>query len=115
MRVVRVGSAAHHGESSIKFGRLDARWISDEGAILLGARHVRDFSTRAHHDYKILVTLEEMCQMLDVVAGEAASEAPDIVGAALAPSLRSLLRLAGLCIGPITVLSETSSRSGPVG
>ena len=56
-------------------------------------------------DYEITVSIEEFVKMLNAVGEAGLNDPSGNVSSALAPSLRSLLRLAVACIGPVGALA----------
>jgi hypothetical protein len=99
MIIRRRGAEKDHGESSVKIDDPHIVWDPAGNCIEFRESKVADFTGPSKHDYRISVTLEELREMLDVVSEHPATDSPSLVAGALAHSLRSLVRIASVCVG----------------
>ena len=91
MKIIRVGSAAYHGTSTIEFNPVSVRYSQESGVVFYGTS-VRDFSTKAHHDYHACISVQEVVKILGAVAAASAADAPSFTEA-LGPAIKSLVQL----------------------
>jgi hypothetical protein len=101
MQINRSGSGADHGLRSIELEPPRLRWDAERHCLAFGCIRVADFYGTSFHDYEVSVPLAEFRAMLDTLGEGTAAEGAEAIASTLAPSLRSLLRLAALCIGPV--------------
>lgn len=95
MKITRRGARADNGPSSISLDniRITRR---DEG-VLLEDRDIADFVTKAHYNYKIVLSFDEIAGIVDAL-GDYTSEQKKSIGKAFEPKLKKLLRIVQACI-----------------
>jgi hypothetical protein len=99
MRVSRRGTDANHGTSVINLNKVSASWNSSPKGLVLNSRRVRDFNTKATHDYTIAVPLNELALLLQAMGGTACKESASEVEAELAGALKDMVRLVATASG----------------
>jgi hypothetical protein len=99
MTIKRKGSGRDHGIKSVPIEDARFRWEEDDGCIRITKRGVTDFGGASTHDYFIDISLEEVAEMLKVIAADPAVEAPKVVSERLGSSVKDLVRLTYVCLG----------------
>jgi len=99
MKISRKGSSRDEGESSIELAAPRVRWDGEHGCIELSEASIGDFTGRSRHDYEITLSPVELGRILEELSA-ASGENASAVREGLAPYLRALLRLVGICVGP---------------
>lgn len=101
MVITRKGSNKDKGRNSVELKSPLVSCATEEKTITFAAKHVRDFSSRSHHDYQVTQTLDEFRHALEKLAAAGVADCTGTISAALAPSILSLLRLTTVCVGPV--------------
>lgn len=97
MLIERKGSRRDHGPSTTSLRSTLVRWDRDKQCIRMFSIKAKDFRTKAHHDYRVFVSIEEVRDFLDVLARAIAGDSGTKIATSLSPSLTSLLRIASAC------------------
>lgn len=100
MQIIRSGSSANHGRSSVSFKSPSFGWSENDSTITIKQRKVRDFSTTANHDYVTSLSPEELAQILAVVAGAALSN-PSLFEERMGNALKSVAQLHAVLAGVV--------------
>lgn len=100
MQIIRSGSSANHGRSSISFKSPNFGWNESDSTITIKQRRVRDFSTTANHDYVVSLPPEELTQILAAVAGAALSN-PSLFEERMGSALKSVAQLHAVLSGVV--------------
>ena len=100
MQIIRSGSSANYGRSSISFKSPSFAWSETDSTVVIKQRRVRDFSTTANHDYVASLALEELAQILAVVAGAALSN-PSLFDERMGSALKSVAQLHAVLAGVV--------------
>ncbi len=95
MKITRHGARADNGPSSIDLNNMKVI-LSDEG-IVIRDHDIKDFVTKAHYNYKIVFSLEEVGFIIEAL-GSYPENKKEEVGKALEGKLKKLLRIVQSCI-----------------
>lgn len=95
MKIVRRGARADNGPSSIELNNL--RVSLEEDGIVIRDTDIQDFVTKAHYDYRIVLSLNEMGTLIDSL-GLFPEERKKEIGKALEGRLKNLLRIVQSCV-----------------
>lgn len=95
MKIIRRGARADNGPSSIELNNL--KISLDEEGIIIRDSDIKDFVTKAHYDYKIVISLEEIGAILDSL-GAFPDERNNEIGKAFESRLKKLLRIVQSCV-----------------
>ena len=106
MNISRRGHGADHGSRSVELNEPRFDWDKETKSVKATVWGVGDFATNATHDYVTRTPLPELGQMLDVLSTEALEQDPAAIAVALGPHLRSLIRIASVCIWPANRLPD---------
>lgn len=68
MKIIRRGSTADHGGSSIDLKAPSFAWKKSDSCITIKQSNVKDFSTKSHHSYTVNPTLPELNNLIQAVA-----------------------------------------------
>jgi hypothetical protein len=98
MKIYRRGSSADHGESSVDLSSPSVEWSSSQNCALITHRRAKDFTSDAHHSYRLSLSVEEFRQVLEVFA-LAAQQNPECFERELSGSLSALLKLQFVAAG----------------
>ena len=98
MRISRRGSSADFGESTIIMDKSSFSWDEKNSTVKIQAQRIKDFSTDSRHNYEIYVSVEEIAQVISVLA-KAAMEKPGEIEQCMASSLKDLVRLQAVVAG----------------
>lgn len=95
MKVTRRGARADNGPSDIEMNNL--KFSLDPKGIVLRDHDVKDFVTKAHYNYHILLSFEEVAEIIGVLGSYTEAEKSNI-GKGMEKKLKSLLRIVQACI-----------------
>jgi len=95
MKIIRRGTRADNGPSSIELNNL--KISLDKEGIIIRDSGIRDFVTKSHHNYEIIISLEEIGAILDSL-GTFPDERNNEIGKAFESRLKKLLRIVQSCI-----------------
>ena len=98
MKIVRRGSSADHGESSIDLTAPAIAWAVTDACITIKQSAVKDFSTKSRHSYTVRITQTELNKVLQTLA-EAAMCDPAVFEKDFSASLKPLLQLQAVVAG----------------
>jgi hypothetical protein len=98
MKISRSGASANWGESSIEFKSPQFAWSKVDACLTIKESNVKDFSTNAHHNYTVRLSLAEIQSLLETLSDAAMSE-PVTFEKGLEPSIKSLVRLKAVVAG----------------
>ena len=99
MIIKRRGSGRDHGPKSVAIEDARFRWEEGDECVRITKRSVNDFTGASTHDYFIDISLEEVAEMLKVIAAGPAVQSPKAVSERLASSIKDLVRLTYVCLG----------------
>lgn len=95
MKITRRGARADNGPSSIELTSPEFNLTAD--GVIVQDRDIGDFVTKAHHNYKITISLGEVGCIIDAL-GEFSEERREEIGRVFENRLKSLLRITQSCI-----------------
>jgi len=95
MIITRRGARADNGPSSIEL--TNPQFSLSEDGIVIQDSDIKDFVTKAHYDYKIVVSFEEIGCIIDSL-GSFPEEKRNEIGKALEGRIKKLLRITQSCI-----------------
>ena len=95
MKITRRGARADNGPSSIEFK--SPRFSFEGDKIIIKDSDVSDFVTKAHYNYKVELSLVEVASIIESI-GSYSDEEKELIGQALEPKLKKLLRIVQSCI-----------------
>lgn len=95
MKIVRRGARADNGPSSIELNHL--RVSLEQDGIVIRDSDIKDFVTKAHYDYRIVLTLDEIGEIIESL-GSFPDEREKEVGKAFEGRLKKLLRIVQSCV-----------------
>lgn len=98
MKIFRRGSNANYGDSSIELESPNISWQKSDSCILIKQSHIKDFSTTAHHNYRISLSFQEI-NMLIKSLSEAALLNPKLFEKELESSLKALVQIQNVTAG----------------
>jgi hypothetical protein len=107
MLIERRGTERNHGLSRTELRSPWIRWDSKSSRVRLFSSKAKDFRTKANHDYRVYVSVEEVGEALMVLAGAISTEAGPKIAETLAPHLTSILRIATACSESLDKASYT--------
>ncbi|HEY4319941.1 MAG TPA: hypothetical protein VGM77_02085 [Gemmatimonadales bacterium] len=98
MKIDRRGAGRYAGTRTQRHHGTFA-WSATEKAFVLRTRRVKDFTSSSIHNYDIAIEPDELAAMVGAAAEELrkGGESQDLVSA-LAPHLKSLMRLVHACV-----------------
>lgn len=95
MKIIRRGARADNGPSHIELKNLAITFENNE--IVIRDTDILDFVTKSHHDYKMVLSIEEVSSIIDAVA-TFPEEEKNFVGKAFESKLKKLLALVQACV-----------------
>jgi len=98
MNIKRYGASAYHGISQVNLPCPVITWDVALQGLKVTKSNVKDFSTEARHNYIVEFPVEDICMLLNVLAG-AAKENPSQFEQTLECSLKSLAMLQAVASG----------------
>jgi hypothetical protein len=105
MKISRYGSSADHGVSTIALKDPTCGWSENLNVVTLKKSRVADFNTESRHNYTVTLSLQEIGNILEVVAEEALKN-PDLFEKSLQQALKPLLKLQYVLAGMVLSNSE---------
>lgn len=101
MKIIRRGSRADFGESSIVLNDLRISWRAEEELVEMRQHSVQDFTSVSKHDYVLKLSLSEVAEIIKIVGDKVVNENTDLVADRFSKYLRELIRIQKACIGKI--------------
>ena len=98
MKISRRGTSADHGQSEVKFVSPKISWLKSDSCIAIEQSNIKDFSTKAHHSYKVRITVAELNAILKSLAAAAIAE-PSMFEKNFEPSLKAIMQLQSVVAG----------------
>jgi len=98
MEIKRHGASAYYGLSEINLYHPTITWNTTLKGLKICKSNVKDFSTDSRHDYAVEFPIEDVCNLLGVLAKES-SENPAEFEQYLESSLKSLSMLHAVASG----------------
>lgn len=98
MKISRTGSDANHGTKSVNLPNPKFGWLKSVASLSIQHLRAKDFSSRSHHTYAMLVPIEEVNELLAALAKAALAD-PAAFEADLGPSMKSLAQLHAVAAG----------------
>ena len=95
MKITRRGARADNGPSSIELG--NPRFSLCDDGILIQDGDIKDFVTKAHYNYRIVLSIEEVGKIIDSL-GSLPEEKRNEIGKAFEGRIKYLLRITQYCI-----------------
>lgn len=99
MKIVRRGSFANHGPSSIEFEKTTVEWNDKEKAVVIRSTMVTDFNTPATHDYQVFLPLEILAKVIASISENAIPKDKGDIEVALSGEIKSLVRITAAASG----------------
>jgi hypothetical protein len=96
MKITRRGARADNGPSSIELTNTKVSFKGEN--LIIRDTDISDFVTKAHYNYTIEISLDEVANIIDSL-GSSSEEEKRQIGKALEPKLKHLLRIVQSCIG----------------
>ena len=98
MKISRRGTFANHGQSKVEFVSPKISWLKSDSCIAIEQSRVKDFSTDAHHSYKVLITVAELNKTLESLAAAAIAD-PSTFEKSFEPTLKAIMQLQSVVAG----------------
>lgn len=98
MKITRRGARADNGPSSIELKSLKIS-VSD-GNIVLRDQDVSDFVTKAHYNYTMNLSMDELGSIIDALASAAGEDKKRVADYLGAKKLKELLQIVKMAIEP---------------
>lgn len=96
MKINRVGSRADNGIFTISLDNI--KTTCENKGVILKDYDIEDFNNpKTHHNYTISISFDEFASIIDSL-GNCTSEQKKLIGEALEPKLKQLLKLVQACI-----------------
>jgi hypothetical protein len=98
MKISRRGTTADYGVSSVELSLPAFAWVKADSCLTIKQTKVKDFSSKAHHDYTIRLTVSELNEIL-VLLSNAAFADPVVFEKHFENSLKALAKLQFVAAG----------------
>lgn len=95
MKIIRRGARADNGPSEIELNNISVSLEKD--GIIIRDSDIKDFVTKAHYNYRIIMSLEEIGAIIDSL-GSFTNDRKNEVGKAFEGRLKRLLRIVQSCV-----------------
>ena len=95
MKITRRGARADNGPSSIELTNLAITFENNE--LVIRDTNIKDFVTKAHYNYKMVLSIEEVASIIDAAASFP-EDKKNFVGKVFESKLKKLLTLVNACV-----------------
>lgn len=97
MKITRRGARADNGPSSITLSKLSVVLAKDGSEVSLQDNDVADFVTKAHYNYDIRLSLNEVGNIIKAIS-DASTTNEATIAKEIGPHLRHLMKLSNICV-----------------
>lgn len=102
MKILRRGTFANHGTSSIEFKKISVSWNEKESAVEVRSSAVSDFVTDSTHNYRVIIPLVDLAKIIKSLGVDGVGESPSVIEAALEGEVKSLHRILAAASGLVS-------------